>query len=139
MVELFTKQILNQQPTLHKALELKREFTTTDRRSAHTNITNKAGISDKKFVFFVWLRVLFLKSRNMDQLHVDIDFFNAHSMDSNFSVMMPADKTDLNKRTRRTINKISVHAGFITNFYFSEQVPNLASGMNVFSITGEVA
>jgi hypothetical protein len=28
---------------------MKREFTTN-----HTNITNKAGISDKKFVFFVW-------------------------------------------------------------------------------------
>jgi hypothetical protein len=31
---------------------MEREFTTN-----HTNITNKAGISDKKFVFFVWLVV----------------------------------------------------------------------------------
>jgi hypothetical protein len=47
--------------TLRKALEKKREFTTN-----HTNLTNKAGISDKKFVFFVWLVVKFLEPRKRE-------------------------------------------------------------------------
>jgi hypothetical protein len=39
---------------------MKREFTTN-----HTNITNKTGISDEKFVVFVCLAVKFLELRNM--------------------------------------------------------------------------
>jgi hypothetical protein len=31
----------------------------------HINITNKTGISDEKFMVFVWLAVQFLESRNM--------------------------------------------------------------------------
>jgi hypothetical protein len=45
---------------LRKALEIKREFTTN-----HTDITNKTGFFDKKFVVFVWLVVKFLELRNM--------------------------------------------------------------------------
>jgi hypothetical protein len=45
---------------LRKALEMKREFTTN-----HTNITNKTGFSDKKFVFFVRLVITFFGLRNM--------------------------------------------------------------------------
>jgi hypothetical protein len=35
---------------MYPSQRIKREFTTTDRRFDHTNITNKAGISDKKSV-----------------------------------------------------------------------------------------
>jgi hypothetical protein len=45
---------------LRKALGMKREFTAN-----HANITNKTGVSDKKFVFFVWLVVKFSGSRKM--------------------------------------------------------------------------
>jgi hypothetical protein len=44
-------------------LEIQREFTTN--HTNITNITNKAGISDKKFVFFVWLVVKFPGLCNM--------------------------------------------------------------------------
>jgi hypothetical protein len=39
--------------TVCKALEMKRKFTTTDRRSAHTNVTNKAAKPLVRFDFAV--------------------------------------------------------------------------------------